>query len=478
MNRRIKITGLLVALLLLPAAIVCARGGGGGRGGFGGGFGGGGGFHGYGGGGFAGGGGYRGGYGGGGFGGYGGGYRGGNFGGDFRPASHPDFGSAGNFGGHDAFSRSDFGRSIINNPYDRGGVGRGDLNFNSRPTEQRLDSFLGLPHAGGEDRMGGLGNAGDRGPIDISRTNVANSAAHGMHDRPAWQNLNREQIGGLNNKVSNAIGRDGKGRQDMHNWMKNHPNRAEHWNNWAHNVRNHWDHHDWDHGNWWRHHYPYGPWWNYWGVMGLMPWGYWWNVPTWGGIGEYCGDMGEPIYYDYGEGGNVYCDDENNVYVNGQDVGSLADYTKSLADLATVAPPADSAANDAAQWLPLGNFSVSTSQKDTDPTRVMQLAVNKEGIISGMLYNQTTDKSLPIQGRVDKATQRVAFRIGNNDHVVCETGIYDLTKDQAPLLVHFGADKTEQYLLVRLDKPKSYGDEELPVPSTDSNDGTNDGTPF
>ena len=31
-----------------------------------------------------------------------------------------------------------------------------------------------------------------------------------------------------------------------------------------------------------------------------------------------------------------------------------------------------------------------------------------------------------------------------------ETGIYNLTKDEAPTLVHFGKDKTEQWLLVRV----------------------------
>jgi hypothetical protein len=475
--------------LLLPAVDAFARGGGGGGHG-GGGFGGGGGFHGgYGGGGF-GGGGYHGGYGGGGdfgrgsygggdfgragYGGYGGygGYRGGEFGGGeaFHPTYHPDFGSAGSFGGRDAFSRSEFGRSEI-------GRDAGPIRDNPyvHPTEQRLNDFLGLPRAGGEGRAAGLSGVGDRARDAGIRNSFANPASRSLHNHPAWQNLNRDQIGGLNNKVANAFGRDGKGRQDARNWLNNHPNRADHWRNWANNVHDHnWDHHDWNHGNWWRHHYPYGPWWNYWGFMGLQPWGYWWNIPTWGAIGDYCGDVGEPIYYDYGDGGNVYWDD-NNVYVNGQNVGTMADYAKSAADLATVAPPADTAANDAAQWLPLGNFSVSTSEKDTDPTRVMQLAVNKEGIISGMLYNQTTDKSLPIQGKVDKQTQRVAFRIGNNDHVVCETGLYDLTKNEVPLLVHFGADKTEQYLLVRLDKPKNDGDDTLPAPST--TDGA-DGTPF
>jgi hypothetical protein len=58
-----------------------------------------------------------------------------------------------------------------------------------------------------------------------------------------------------------------------------------------------------------------------------------------------------------------------------------------------------------------------------------------------------------VQGQVDKQTQRVAFSIGDKSHTVIETGIYNLTQPQTQVLVHFGPDKTETYLLVRLDKP-------------------------
>ncbi len=41
-----------------------------------------------------------------------------------------------------------------------------------------------------------------------------------------------------------------------------------------------------------------------------------------------------------------------------------------------------------------------------------------------------------------------------------ETGIYNLTKDEASALVHIGKDKTEQVLLVRL----KQDDQEQPNP--------------
>jgi hypothetical protein len=33
-----------------------------------------------------------------------------------------------------------------------------------------------------------------------------------------------------------------------------------------------------------------------------------------------------------------------------------------------------------------------------------------------------------------------------------ETGIYNLSEDQAPVLVHFGPDETQEALLVRLEE--------------------------
>lgn len=89
-----------------------------------------------------------------------------------------------------------------------------------------------------------------------------------------------------------------------------------------------------------------------------------------------------------------------------------------------------------------------------EPTRVLQLAVDKSGIISGTLYNRETDQADAVQGRVDKNTQRVAMRFGSTDEIVAETGLYNLTQDEAPLLVHFGKDRVENDVLVRLKEPE------------------------
>jgi hypothetical protein len=59
----------------------------------------------------------------------------------------------------------------------------------------------------------------------------------------------------------------------------------------------------------------------------------------------------------------------------------------------------------------------------------------------------------PADGGPDRNTQRVAFRVGESEDLVVETGLYNLTQDDAPVLVHFGPEQVENWLLVRLEQP-------------------------
>jgi hypothetical protein len=150
------------------------------------------------------------------------------------------------------------------------------------------------------------------------------------------------------------------------------------------------------------------------------------------------------------------------VYMNEQPIATADEFAQTAAVLASVPPPKDEAVLKEMEWMALGTFAITADEKDVDPSRVIQLAVNKQGIISGTMYNSTTDKAHAVQGRVDKETQRVAFRIGDSEEVVCETGLYNLTQAQAPMLVHFGTDKDENYLLVRIEQ---HEDETAKEPS-------------
>jgi hypothetical protein len=80
----------------------------------------------------------------------------------------------------------------------------------------------------------------------------------------------------------------------------------------------------------------------------------------------------------------------------------------------------------------------------------IQLAVNKQGIIRGNFTDTKTNQILTVQGSVDKKSQRAAWTIGDKKNDVMETGLYNLTKDEFPAILHYGKDRTEQWLMVRV----------------------------
>lgn len=191
------------------------------------------------------------------------------------------------------------------------------------------------------------------------------------------------------------------------------------------------------HSNWarWRYNRPYR--WATWAALGG-----WWG---WGNS--------QPIYYDYGQGGNVYYEGDN-VYVDGEVAATAEAYTDSAYELAEAGSAAQPTDVKEGEWMSLGVFAVADQEKG-DPNMFLQLAVNKDGVISGSYYNESTENSQTVQGSVDKTTQRAAWTIGNNKNTVFDTGIYNLTKDETQVLVHFGKEKTQTWFLVRMEDPEA-----------------------
>ncbi len=317
-------------------------------------------------------------------------------------------------------------------------------------------------NAGGNDignRVNGsnIGNrinaGGNHRTVNVGNVNVGNKV---INNRPSWANINNTRLTGINNRWQSQLG-------GLGNWQTRNPRRTAYWNGWGNGVRSHWGNYvnrGWFNQSWWLNHRHGWGGWHYGYAFNRYPYSYWWTVPTFAALTNWftwtapAGVWTQPVYYDYGTGGNVVYQD-NSVYVNNQPVATADEFAESAAALATVAPPANEEAAEAAQWMPLGTFAVSANEKDVNPSRVVQLAVDKQGVISGTLYNSQTDETQTIQGKVDKQTQRVAFRIGESEDIIAETGLYNLTQDQAPVLVHFGKDKVENYLLVRMQEPEA-----------------------
>lgn len=157
----------------------------------------------------------------------------------------------------------------------------------------------------------------------------------------------------------------------------------------------------------------------------------------------------EPYYYEYGE--NVYYED-GSVYYGDQVYCTEAEYADQAQAIAESAPdiPAEEC-----EWMPLGVFALTEDGQSTgaDPTLFLQLAISKEGIISGTLNNTVTNETQTIEGMVDKKTQRCAWNVVGKSRPIMEAGISNLTKDTAPALVHFADGSTQQWLMVHLDDP-------------------------
>ncbi len=405
--------------------------------------------------------------------------------GGFPGASHgPAIGggfspSMGSFGGArpPAMNRPDFSPGNVGG---MGGLDHGALpgfphaggSSSSRPgggaTASQLSSFLGLP-ASAASREGGP-NPARPGPSSLpnglfDRGGGAAWPAGHAGNRPDWAGQ-AGSAGDLAARMQNAVQPGGPHSAQLHDWLNSNPQRAQQWQERGDQIRQRWqngDHPPLQPGkipgsDWWSKYHPQLDNWYYHHDWHHHGWAYWWGTPTWVAFGSWFPAWGwaEPVFYDYGVGGNVIYQNQN-VYVNGQDVGTTQQYAQSAADLATVDPQQSQSTPDNEDWMALGTFAVVTSEKDTSPTRILQLAVDHQGIVSGTMHNSSTNQDYVVQGRVDKSTQRVAFTIGDKNHVVMETGIYNLTQQQTPVLVHYGTDRTENYLLVRLSPPAADG---------------------
>ena len=159
-----------------------------------------------------------------------------------------------------------------------------------------------------------------------------------------------------------------------------------------------------------------------------------------------------PEDYDYG---STVTYQGNTVYVEGQPVGSPAQYYDQASSLAVSGAGKQ---DDQSQWMSLGVFALVQGTQ-TDPTMIFQLAVSRQGIIRGTCFNNLMNTTLPVHGAVDKKTQRVAWTVGDNKKTVFDTGLYNLTKDQAPALVHYGKGRTQEWLLVRLKNKDQESDD-------------------
>jgi hypothetical protein len=170
-------------------------------------------------------------------------------------------------------------------------------------------------------------------------------------------------------------------------------------------------------------------------------------VPQYTTVSTFVGLPPQPVYYDFGT--NVVYN-ESAVYVDGEKVASEEEYYAQAEQLAAGGRAAKADEKD--EWQPLGVFAMVRGDEETSD-KIFQLAVNKGGVIRGNYHDAFTDTTLPVYGQVDRKTQRAAWTVGERKTVVYEAGVANFTRDETPVLVHFGKDTTQQFVLVHIPQP-------------------------
>lgn len=332
----------------------------------------------------------------------------------------------------------------------------------ARPGVGDIASSLPARPGGGRPDVGRPGQPGER-PGDIGRPGRPDAGQPGRPGRPDVGEPGRPDIGEPGRP---DIGRPGRpdvgqpGRPDIgrpgqpgRELVQNLPSRIEDrgkWQDWRQENRGAiaawWRNHagdsdDWFGDDWWLANHLrdlYDDDFNFWA------WAAWPGVVGWVNYG-----WSEPVYYNYGS--NVYYDG-GYVYYGEQAICTEAEYADQAEAIATNVPETKPAEDD---WMPLGVYAVTSDGQPTgvEPTMFLQLAVSKQGIISGTFQTATTKDVQQIEGMVDKQTQRAAWTAVGKTRPLMETGIVNLTEDTTPVLVHFPDEVTQQWLLVRMKQP-------------------------
>ena len=83
--------------------------------------------------------------------------------------------------------------------------------------------------------------------------------------------------------------------------------------------------------------------------------------------------------------------------------------------------------DDNSDWLALGVYSV-LSNSGEPTSRLLQLTVNRQGELRGVLYDSITDSSQNLSGRVDESTQVAQWSLDSNPQITFRANLSQLTQ--------------------------------------------------
>lgn len=109
---------------------------------------------------------------------------------------------------------------------------------------------------------------------------------------------------------------------------------------------------------------------------------------------------------------------------------------------------------DESGWLSLGVFAAGEDAATASfSNMIFQLAVDREGVVSGTYYNASTDKIYPLEGGVNQQTQRIYWRqLSDEPSTLMVSGMYNLTQDVVPVQAYFVDGTKQTWVLVRINQ--------------------------
>ncbi len=172
----------------------------------------------------------------------------------------------------------------------------------------------------------------------------------------------------------------------------------------------------------------------------------WWQAASWKDLASAAGldEAAKPFVYVY-DGNITFKSDV--IYVNDQPVAS---YENAVAAALRLANSGAGDAASEADWTPIGIFALSNSIRKMDAPQAIQLGMDRKGNIAGVYVNWPAGHVIPIYGKVDPKTQRVAFNIGKNNNVTFTVGLANLAANEMRLWVHLPNMHSQTWLAVRM----------------------------
>ena len=102
-------------------------------------------------------------------------------------------------------------------------------------------------------------------------------------------------------------------------------------------------------------------------------------------------------------------------------------------------------------WLSLGVFAVGKSFDAASFFAYIQLSINKQGDVAGTYYNHKTQILHSLSGFIDQESQILVWGVADVPNAPLVTvGVYNLTQDIAPAMIHFAGGGERPLILLRL----------------------------